>query len=339
MKSNSTALVESKVHRQNILNNPFVINEMKQVIDVEGLLFENELKFSREEVATLLDIDIRTLNRYIVDHQNELSENGYIVLKGKKLKEFKSLQHVKDTHVLNKSPQYAVFNLKAVLNLAMLIKNSDRAKQIRNRMLDIVMDVLANKTGGHAKYINQQDTEYLESSFQEENYRKQFTSAINKYIQTSNPYKYAKYTNLVYQTIFNENASEYRKILNLAAKENVRNTMYAEVLDLIASFETGFAHELQKESELQNKKLTSTEADNLFKVFSAHPSFIPLITKARTKMASRDLCFRDALHKKLEVYIESVPEADFERFLGEKSKQLQAQIEQNINVFKRLKDK
>ncbi|CAM5214079.1 hypothetical protein OURE66S_04261 [Oligella ureolytica] len=57
-------------------------------------------------------------------------------------------------------------------------------------------------------------------------------------------------------------------------------------------------------------------------------------------MASRDLCFRDALHHKLESYIQSVPEADFERFLGEKSKSLQEQLSdpETLAVFKRLKD-
>ena len=58
-------------------------------------------------------------------------------------------------------------------------------------------------------------------------------------------------------------------------------------------------------------------------------------------MASRDLCFRDALHEKLEAYIKAVPEADFERFLGEKSKSLEEQLSdpETLAVFKRLKDR
>jgi len=62
---------------------------------------------------------------------------------------------------------------------------------------------------------------------------------------------------------------------------------------------------------------------------------------AKTKMASRDLCFRDALHEKLKAYIKSVPKADFERFLGEKSKSLEEQLSDPdiLAVFKRLKDR
>ena len=63
------------------------------------------------------------------------------------------------------------------------------------------------------------------------------------------------------------------------------------------------------------------------------------IEHARSKMASRDLCFRDAYHSELQNYISSVDSDDFERFLGEKSKSLEKQIEEYIDIFKRLKDK
>jgi hypothetical protein len=129
--------------------------------------------------------------------------------------------------------------------------------------------------------------------------------------------------------------------LSLAEKDNIRDTMYAEVLTLIASFETGIAYELQKSSQASNRKLSQKEAEILLVQFEQHPLFCPLILDARTKMASRDLCFRDALHEKLEAYIQSVPEADFERFLGEKSKSLEQQLSdpETLAVFKRLKDR
>jgi hypothetical protein len=58
-------------------------------------------------------------------------------------------------------------------------------------------------------------------------------------------------------------------------------------------------------------------------------------------MASRDLGFRDALHEKLEHYIQTVPEGDFERFLGEKTKSLTDQLSdpKTLEVLKRLKDR
>ncbi len=178
------------------------------------------------------------------------------------------------------------------------------------------------------------------AAFQEENYRKQFTDALDKYVD-GNQWKYGRFTNLIYQSIFHENASEYKKILKLAEKDKIRETMYSEVLTLIASFESGIAHELERESISLGRPLTQKEAELLFASFEQHPLFKPLILDARTKMASRDLCFRDALHEKLEAYIKSVPEADFERFLGEKSKSLEDQLSdpETLEVFKRLKDR
>jgi len=110
---------------------------------------------------------------------------------------------------------------------------------------------------------------------------------------------------------------------------------------LIASYESGIAHELEQRSAALDRKLTQLEAEGLFASFEQHPLFKPLIIDARIKMASRDLCFRDALHEKLEAYVQSVTEADFERFLGEKSRSLEEQLSdpETLAVLKRLKDR
>ena len=72
--------------------------------------------------------------------------------------------------------------------------------------------------------------------------------------------------------------------------------MYAEVLTIIASFETGIAHELKRRSENLGRQLSPAEVEQIFKLFSEHPLHRPYIEDARTKMASRDMHFRDALH-------------------------------------------
>jgi hypothetical protein len=222
----------------------------------------------------------------------------------------------------------------------MLLTESDPARQLRSRLLDIVLDVMAERVGGHTKFINQRDENYLVSALQEENYRRQFTDALDNYVEV-NKWTYARFTNLIYQSIFHENAAEYKKVLNLATKTNIRETLYSELLNLIASYESGIAHELEQASNKLGRKLSQKEAEGLFASFESHPLFKPLILDARTKMASRDLCFRDALHEKLEAYIQSVPEADFDRFLGEKSRSLEEQLSdpETLAVLKRLKDR
>ncbi len=326
--------------RQNILNNRYALKAAEPHLGLGGITYDGETVFTKQQVTVLFDISAATVERYLANHGDELNANGYRLLKGKKLKEFKDLVDVTLINEGNKAPVLGLFNFRAVLNLAMLLTESERAKAIRARLLDIVMDVLAERTGGHTKHINQRDESYLTAAFQEQSYRKQFTDALDQWV-VDNQWKYVRFTNLIYLSIFKENAAEYRKVLKLAGKDNIRETMYAEVLTLIASYAIGLAHELEKESSRLDKKLTLQEAEAVLAQFETHPLFKPLITDARTKMASRDLGFRDALHQKLEAYIQSVPEADFDRFLGETSKSLEERLNDpaTLAVFKRLKDR
>ena len=59
-------------------------------------------------------------------------------------------------------------------------------------------------------------------------------------------FKYPLYTDKVYVSIFREKAMEYRKVLRLHGKDKVRDTFYAEILDLVAAYESGFADLLQR---------------------------------------------------------------------------------------------
>ena len=333
-------LTTAQLQRQNILNNRFALQAAEQHLQLGGVVFQGQTVFTKQQVMALFEVSDATVERYISNHGEELKANGYQLLKGKNLKEFKDLVDVSLINEGNKAPLLGVFSFRAVLNLAMLLTESERAKAVRSRLLDIVMDVLAERTGGHTKYINQRDEHYLTATFQEQSYRKQFTDALDHFV-VEHQWKYVRFTNLIYQCIFRENATEYRKVLKLAAKESIRETMYSEVLTLIASFEAGIAHELELEFKRLERKLSMQEVEALFGRFESHPLFKPLILDARTKMASRDLGFRDALHHKLQAYIQSVPEADFDRFLGETSKSLEDRLSDpaTLAVFKRLKDR
>jgi len=335
-------LTTSLVARKNVLNNRYALQQLESRLALNGMVFEGETLFTKQQAAVLLDIDERTIDRYLSSHGQELEASGYRLLKGKTLKNIR-LSHVDDIDVVHISPKTSalgVFPFRALLNLAMLVTESERAKTIRSRMLDIVLDTIAQQAGGHTKYINQRDRDYLPAAFLEDSYRKQFTSALSRYLDMGN-HKYALYTDKIYQAVFCEKAAEYKKILRLADKEKTRDTMYAEVLNAISSFEHGLAEQLQSESQRLRRKLKPQELDALIDAAESSPFLRPAIEDARVRMASRDLGFRDALHQKLEHYIQSVPEADFERFLGEKSRSLQEQLadENTLNVLKRLRDR
>jgi len=333
-------LATAQLQRQNILNNRYALQAAEQHLQLGGVAFQGHTVFTKQQVMALFEVSDATVERYVSNHGEELKANGYQLLRGKNLNEFKNLVGGTLIHEGIKTSILGVFSFRAVLNLAMLLTESERAKAVRSRLLDIVMDVLAERTGGHTKYINQRDEHYLTATFQEQSYRKQFTDALDHFV-VEHQWKYMRFTNLIYQCIFRENATEYRKVLKLAAKERIRETMYSEVLTLIASFEAGIAHELEQEFKRLGRKLGMQEVEALFGRFESHPLFKPLILDARTKMASRDLGFRDALHHKLEAYIQSVPEADFDRFLGETSKSLEDRLSDpaTLAVFKRLKDR
>lgn len=333
-------LTSSKHQRQNILNNRYAMEAAEQNLALGGVSYKGETVFTKQQVMGLFDISDATVERYIAANSEELKANGYSLIRGKTLKDFKELTDVTLIDEGNKAPILGLFNFRAVLNLAMLLTESERAKEVRSRLLDIVIDVLAERSGGHTKYINQRDDQYLLAAFQEENYRKSFTDALDECVE-GNHWKYARFTNLIYQSVFQENATEYRKVLKLAAQEKIRPTMYSEVLDLIAAFESGLADAMTKECDQLSRKLTYSEAEDLFAKFEQQSLLKPLILSVRTKMASRDLGLRDALHHKLEAYIQSVPESDFERFLGKTSKSLEDRLSdpETLAVFKRLKDR
>ncbi|WP_333888576.1 DNA-binding protein [Sphingobacterium siyangense] len=353
-------LTTSPIDRQNILNNPEALDSIQEFLGITGMLYDGQYRFTTAQLAEFFDVSDRTIKRYVENHLQELEHNGYCVLRGLKLKEFKELfghliyseveldsdrdinvpirKELTDKQKLSKVNKLSLFNFRAFLNLAMILADSERAKSIRSAILDVVLDLVNKKLGGAVKYINQRDDEYLLAIVKEPKYRKEFTSALSRYLNMGNA-KYKLYTDAIYQAIFKEKASEYKELLQLDEKDNARETMYAEVLKLIASFEIGIADEMKEAYDSLGRQLEPTELNVLIHRFVNRRHWEPQLEDTRVKMASRDYGFRDVVHKKLESYIDSISPDDYQKFLGEQSKSLQEQIDENIEVFKRLKER
>lgn len=333
-------LTGSAIDRQNILNNKKAIENIQSYLGITGMHFQGEYKFTRQQIAEFYSIDNSTIDRYLQQNEEELKHNGYINLKGKALKEFKD-QFGWMLHEGAKAPQLGIFNFRAFLNLGMLLTESEKAKALRSKILDIVIDTLNQKLGGSTKFINQREEDFLIAMAREPVYRKEFTEALNKYLEMGN-YKYSVYTDAIYKAIFLEKSAEYKVILKLEEKENMRDTMYSEVLRLIASFEVGIADAMKLKSEQLNRKLQPFELNELIEEFSKQRFWIPQIEDARSKMASRDYGLRNIIHDRLKPYINSLSAADYDKFLGDKSKDLLQRVIENpelLDVFKRLKDR
>jgi hypothetical protein len=333
-------LTSSPIDRQNVLNNRYALEKIEEHLALGGLEFEGDRWFTKQQLVEMYEVSDTTVERYIKNHGDELKANGYQLLKGKKLNEFKRLAYGTFIDEGTKTSVLGVFNFRAMLNFAMLLTESEKAKAVRSRILDIVIDVVAERAGGHTKFINQRDADYLPSAYREDSYRKVFTSALAQYVDMGNV-KYGIYTNKIYQLVFKENANEYKQILKLAKGDNVRETFYAEILKTIASIENGLAQDMATEAQRLGRKLKPTELDQLLAGLKTNPYLKPIIDDARTKMASRDMSFRDALHTKLESYLQTVPEGDVDKFLGDASRSLEEQLSdpETLDVFKRLKDR
>ena len=334
-------LTTSRLDRQNILNNDLAIEEIHSKAGIEGIEWEGKYYITRETVAGFFEVDVRTIGRYIEQNTEELTQNGYEVLRGKRLKSFIDAakdSFDKDINVLNKIRQLGVFDFRAFLNLAMLISESDRARALRQMMLDVVIDLINRKTGGGTKYINQRDKDFVYSSLQEDNYRRQFTDALKNYVEDDR-FKYAHFTDLIYVSIFKERAKEYKKILDLKASDNVRDTFYSEILNIIAAYESGLAEAIRLESERLGRVLLRREVEALFRRFESMALWKPLIQQGRIKMASRDMALRDAFHYQLSEYIQPLDKDEYQKFLGATGDELERLMQENSEVLRRLKER
>ena len=189
-------LTVSRIDRQNILNNELAVEEIHNSVEIKSVPWNEKFYLTKELIAAYFNVDIRTIERYISAFGEELKANGMEILKGKKLESFICAYDdtfATDINVGHKIRSMTVFDFRAFLNMSMLLSESEKARALRQLMLDIVIDLINRKTGGGTKYINQRDKDFVFSSLQEDNYRRQFTDALKNYVEDDR-YKYAHFT-------------------------------------------------------------------------------------------------------------------------------------------------
>ena len=333
---NKKDLTTSTIERQNILNNRFAIKTIQEKLAIEGMLFEGEYRYTKKMVADFYGVEERTIERYLETYSDELKHNGYILCKGKLLKEFKLL-FAPVINIGSKTTQLGLFNFRSFLNIGMLLTDSEQAKKMRSFILDIVITTINEKTGGGTKFINRRDINYYPAAIQEDNYRRVLTSSVKNYVSGHQTYKYAQVTDLIYRAVFKENAKEYKEILKLDTKDSVRHTLYSEVLLVLSSFENGVGVAIKEAYEKTGILLTMNDVEAIVNQLLEHPMQKPYLNDARSKMASRDFSFRDAFHSNIAEYLRAVTPEEFERFIGDQSVDFDTILEGNKDVLERLK--
>lgn len=328
-------LTTSAISRQNVLNNPVALPRIQEALEIKPLEFEGRYVLTKQMVADYFGVDIRTISRYIENHQEELEQNGYFICKGKSLKELK-LRFGKDIDVPTKTTFLGLFDFRSFLNIGMLLTESEKAKQLRSMILDIVIAVVNEKTGGGTKYINRRDRNYLTSAVSEENYHKKLTDAIRDYVSGHKTFKYSTIMDMIYKAVFCEKAKEYKKLLELSEKDNLRRTLYAEVLVSVSAFENQVAETI-KAKAAEKGSVTVAEVGEAIKEMSQLAIVKPILEDARTKMASRDFALRDVYHDNIAEYLKAVSPEEYEKFIGSQSVDFDHLLDENQAVLERLK--
>lgn len=331
-------LTTSQIDRQNILNNKYALQTIQENLDIKFLNFKGTLYVTKQMVVDYYEVEARTIERILKSNEEELKFNGFKVLQGNELKNFK-LQFGSDINVATKTTVLGVFDFRSFLNLGMLLTTSEKAKKLRAMMLDVVIATINNKTGGGTKYINWRDRDFLPAAIQEEDYHKKFTSAIKANVAGNATGKYGEITNMIYKAVFCEHADEYRALLKLKPTDNVRRTLYTEVLRVISSFENALADAIKKKAEDLERKVSMSEIQRMVNDIAKSPLMEPFMYEARQKMASRDQGFRNVTHEELLGYMKALSPEEFDRFLGDKSvdiEKLLLESDENRDILQTL---
>ena len=129
---NEEALAESKSIRAALTARTEVLDKVKVLA-----LLPDDLHVTVEMIAAYYEVDKRTIERVIVKNRTELEANGYTVLKGDDFKKF--VADLDDGHKTfsSKARSITLFNRRTVLNVGMLLTESEVAKRIRQYLLDV----------------------------------------------------------------------------------------------------------------------------------------------------------------------------------------------------------
>ena len=123
---NESALLESKTLRDGVLERTDVLDRVKALS-----LLPDGMHVTTAMVAAYFDVTVEAVRALVHDHRAELGANGYRVLAGTQLSDFKQLSGIQ-----SRTRSLAIFSRRAVLNVAMLLRDSEVARQVRVYLLD-----------------------------------------------------------------------------------------------------------------------------------------------------------------------------------------------------------
>ncbi|TRV80479.1 hypothetical protein FKN01_07010 [Streptomyces sp. 130] len=137
------ALLESRALRVEQMGRVDALDKVKCLV-----MLPDGIHVRTEDVARYFEVSTRAVRRLTDRHQDELSENGMRVLRGSDLRDFHSdMLSLWGGREGESYPQAAtqlrLYTRRTVLNVAMLLRDSDVARCVRTYLLDAEQDLRA----------------------------------------------------------------------------------------------------------------------------------------------------------------------------------------------------
>ena len=144
-------LVNKRELRDRLVGNEAVFND-ERVKALGAFLLPKDFGATIEQVANYFEVGEECINSLVKDNRTELLSNGLVVNEGKRLKS------LKDTcQIQSRAKALTTFSRRAILNTAMLLRDSTVAKTIRS----VLLDATENKTVVK-EIVKQQDSYMIE---------------------------------------------------------------------------------------------------------------------------------------------------------------------------------
>lgn len=123
---NELVLTESRTARQQYGIRIDVLEKVRAIP-----LLPDDLHITTEGVAAYFDADVKTIEKLVERNREELDANGFRVVTGTALTDIKSVCQMQ-----SRARALALFDRRAMLNVAMLLRDSEVARAVRRYLLD-----------------------------------------------------------------------------------------------------------------------------------------------------------------------------------------------------------
>lgn len=148
---NETDLVNKRELRDRLVGNEAVFND-ERVKALGAFLLPKDFGATTEQVANYFEVDAETIQKVIQRNKEELKANGLSKVTGEQLADIKSICQIQ-----SRAKELTIFTRRAILNVAMLLRDSTVAKTIRS----VLLDATENKTVVK-EIVKQQDSYMIE---------------------------------------------------------------------------------------------------------------------------------------------------------------------------------